>query len=216
MLTRRELLGVLAALPMLSSANAQTAWQEGRDFLRLAAPQPIEPGSGIEVLEFFSYGCPHCNDLEEFLGPWLRQLPADVSFRRVPVLFHPPWVNLAKLHFTLEAIGRADLAGKVFHAVHARGVKLYDEKVFIEWGAGNGLDAAKVREAWNSFAVSGKMNRARTLAQAFRVDGVPTLFVDGKFKLQPTTEGMGPVAHRQAPSLLDFLIAKARAERNKK
>ena len=193
-------------------ATAQEQLTEGKEYLRLKVPQTVESGAKIEVIEFYSYGCNHCRDLEEFLGPWTKKLPADVAFKRVPVAFQPAWVNLGKIYYTLEALGREDLTPKVFLAIHSANVKLFDEKVFFEWAGNNGLDAAKVQEMWGSFAINSKMNRAKTLATNYSIDSVPMLFVDGKFKVQPhLLKG----SHKDVPAALDFLIAKARAERKK-
>ena len=194
------------------AASAQEQLTEGKEYQRLKAPQTVESGSKIEVIEFYSYGCNHCRDLEEFLGPWTKKVPADVAFKRVPVAFQPAWVNLGKIYYTLEALGREDLTPKVFQAVHGANMKLFEEKVFFEWAANNGLDAAKVTEMWGSFAINSKMNRAKTLAGNYSVDSVPMMFVDGKFKIQPhLLKG----SHKEVPAALDFLIAKARTERKK-
>ena len=198
------------------SASAQEQFAEGRDFQRLKNAQTVESGAKIEVIEFFSYGCPHCRDLEEYLGPWSKKVPADVSFKRVPVAFQPAWVNLGKIYYTLEALGREDLTPKVFQSIHSANGKLHEEKAFFDWAGNNGLDAAKVKEMWASFAVNSKMNRAKTLSTNYSVDSVPMMFVDGKLKLLATTAGgQGTVAHKNVPAALDFLIAKARSERKK-
>jgi protein dithiol oxidoreductase (disulfide-forming) len=194
------------------AATAQEQMTEGKEFLRLKPPQDVESGTKIEVIEFYSYGCNHCRDLEEFLGPWTKKVPADVAFKRVPVAFQPAWASLGKIYYTLEALGREDMTPKVFQAIHGAGAKLHEEKVFFEWAGNNGLDAAKVQEMWGSFAVNSKMNRAKTLAGNYSVDSVPMLFVDGKFKVQPhLLKG----SHKDVPAALDFLIAKARTERKK-
>jgi protein dithiol oxidoreductase (disulfide-forming) len=210
-------LGVSAGLMAVSlSATAQEQLAEGKDYQRLKNPQTVESGTKIEVIEFFSYGCPHCRDLEEYLGPWVKKVPADVAFKRVPVAFQPAWVNLGKIYYTLEAMGREDMTVKVFQAIHGAGVKLHEEKSFFEWAGNNGLDAKKVQEVWASFTVNSKMNRAKTLAGNYTVDSVPMIFVDGKFKLMATTAGgQGTVAHKNIPAALEFLIAKARSERKK-
>ena len=145
-------------------ASAQEQLTEGKDFLRLKAPQTVESGAKIEVIEFYSYGCNHCRDLEEFLGPWTKKVPADVAFKRVPVAFQAAWGNLGKIYYTLEALGREDLTPKIFLAIHGGGVKLNEEKVFFDWAGNNGLDAKKVEEMWSSFAIDSKMKRAKTLA----------------------------------------------------
>jgi protein dithiol oxidoreductase (disulfide-forming) len=200
----------LGALAVSFSAGAQQQFAEGAQFMRVKNPQPVESGAKIEVIEFYSYGCPHCKDLEEHLGPWIKKVPADVSFKRVPVAFQAAWTNLGKIYYTLEALGRDDLSVKVFQSIHSAGVKLNEEKVFFDWAKNNGLDEAKVKELWSSFSINSKMNRARTLAGNYGVDSVPMLFVDGKFKVQPhLLKG----SHKEVPVVLDFLIAKAKSER---
>ncbi|MGL4233528.1 MAG: thiol:disulfide interchange protein DsbA/DsbL [Casimicrobium sp.] len=192
------------------NAAAQQQFAEGKEFTRLKNPQAVESGAKIEVIEFYSYGCPHCKDLEEHLGPWIKKVPENVSFKRVPVAFQPAWTNLGKIYYTLEAMNRDDLTVKVFQAIHGANIKLQEEKAFFDWAANNGLDVAKVKELWNSFSINSKMNRAKTLAGNYAVDSVPMIFVDGKFKLQP---GNLRGSHKDVPAALDFLIAKARSER---
>jgi protein dithiol oxidoreductase (disulfide-forming) len=200
-------LGLLAAS---FSVGAQQQFAEGKEFMRIKNPQAVESGPKIEVIEFYSYGCPHCKDLEEFLGPWIKKVPDNVSFKRVPVAFQPAWTNLGKIYYTLEALGRDDLSVKVFQSIHGANVRLQEEKTFFDWAKTNGLDEAKVKELWNSFSINSKMNRAKTLAGNYAVDSVPMLFVDGKFKVQPhLLKGQ----HRDVPTVLDFLIAKAKSER---
>ncbi|HPG63061.1 MAG TPA: thiol:disulfide interchange protein DsbA/DsbL [Casimicrobium sp.] len=194
------------------SASAQQQLTEGKQFLRLKNAQAVESGSKIEVLEFFSYGCIHCYHFEEFIGPWSKKVPADVSFKRIPVAFQPAWVNLGKIMYTLEAMGRDDLTIKVFKSIHDANVRLHEEKVFFEWAGSNGLDLAKVKEMWGSFAVNSKMNRAKTLAQNYQVDSTPMVFVDGKFR---PVFGPGSIEFKDAGAALDFLVAKARSERKK-
>src|SRR5205814_843410 len=86
-------------------------------------------GFDVEVIKFFSYGCPHCADLEPFVEDWLKTLPPDVQFRRVPVLFQPRWVSLARVYYTLEALGvDTKLTPEVFSAVHKQGIDLANDK----------------------------------------------------------------------------------------
>ena len=81
------LLAAFAAILPLPAAAQTAALQEGKQYIRLKNPQPVETGKKIEVIEFFSYGCPHCGDLEPVLQGWLKTMPADVEFRRIPVMF---------------------------------------------------------------------------------------------------------------------------------
>ena len=200
---------LIASLP-LSVAAQSTALEEGNQYLRLKNPQPVESGKKIEVIEFFSYGCPHCGDLEPILQGWLKTMPADVQFRRVPVMYQDRWVPLAKIYYTLDALGEeARLSPEVFTAVHAGGLSLWQEKTFFDWAANHGLDRKKAEDMYNSFAIGGKVNRARAIAQAYQIQSVPAIVVDGKFVTNRVS------SHRAMPAAIDALIAKARAERPK-
>src|ERR1700674_1241054 len=200
-----------AALFVATSAFAQDL-EEGKEYVRLKNPQPVETGKKIEVIEFFSYGCPHCSDLEPILQAWIQKLPPDVQFRRVPVMFQQRWEALAKIYYTLDAMGdEARLSPEVFKAVHVNGVPLYQDKAFFDWAASHGLDRNRVAEVYGSFAVSSKFNRAKALAQAYNIQSVPTMIVDGKYMTASDKVG----THAALPPVLDALTAKARAERAK-
>jgi thiol:disulfide interchange protein DsbA len=150
--------------------------------------------------------------LEKYLSPWRAKLPADVAFRRVPVAFQERWVNLGKIYYTLDALGEEEkLSPDVFAALHGANMSLWNDKAFFDWAASKGLDRKKVEDVFNSFAINGKMNRARQQAQTFDIQSVPTVVVDGKFVTASDKVG----THAQLPAAIDELIAKARAERSK-
>ena len=203
--------GTAAAQP--AAAQPAAALVEGTNYARLKPPVPVESGKKIEVIEFFSYGCPHCAELEPFLDTWLAKLPPDVQFRRVPVFFQDRWVNLGKVYYTLEALGEEQkLSPAVFAAVHGgSNTALWNDKTFFDWAASKGLDRKKVEDVYNSFAISGKMNRAKQQAQTFNIQSVPTVVIDGKFITASDRVG----THAQLPAAIDELVAKARAERPK-
>ena len=205
-------LPALLAVAAFASTGASAQLVEGKQYARIANPQPVETGKKIEVIEFFSYGCPHCAELEPILDAWLAKLPPDVAFRRVPVMFQPRWVPLAKIYYTLDALGvESKLSPDVFKAIHGLGKPLWDDKAFYDWAAGNGLDRKKVEDVAKSFAVDGRMKRATQLAKEYDIQAVPTVVVDGKFVASSSSVG----SHAALPAALDELIAKARAERPK-
>ena len=183
--------------------------QEGKDYGRLQKPQPVESGAKIEVIEFFSFSCPHCRDMEPILAEWVKKLPPDVAFRRIPVVFSPAWAGTAKVWLTLEAMGQEALTTKAFQAIHSQNVRLDQDKTFFDWAAAQGLDRKKVEDMYNSFAVNGKLARAKTQTQNYAIQSVPNFVVDGKF----TTDTGSPKQHAEMPALLEKLIAKAKTER---
>ena len=203
----RILIALFAFAIVAGTASAQLV--EGKNYVRLPNPHPVETGNKIEVVEFFSYGCPHCAALEPYLDKWIDALPPDVVFRRIPVMFHQDWVQLAKVYYTLDAMGQAKLSPEVFKAIHQQNVNLADKNKFFDWAASKGLDRKKVEEVFTSFGIDGKVKRAMQLAQEYHIEGVPTVIVDGKFMTSSDRVG----THANLPPALTELIAKARSER---
>lgn len=208
--------GWLAALALALGAltlpaAAQTA---GTEYVPINPAQATDNAAKIEVIEFFSYGCSHCAEFHPTVSKWSAKLPAEVSFRRVPVSFgRAQWANLSKLFYALEATGDlAKLDNAVFHALHEKGLKLYDDKSIAEWVGAQGVDAKKFADAYNSFGVISKVKRADQLAQAHKIQGVPSLAVDGRYLM--VNEGIKDYTDLTART--DRVIDKVRGERSKK
>ena len=204
----RTLAAVAAALTLAAPALAQTA---GKDYTPVEPPQATDNPAKVEVIEFFSYGCPHCNDFHPLISAWSAKLPADVTFRRIPVTFNrAAWANIARLFYALEATGDlARLDGEVFKAIHGERLNLFEDKALNEWVAKKGVDPKKFSEAFSSFGVMSKVKRGDQMAQAFRIQGVPAVAVDGKYLV-------GGKDFNETLSIADKLIAKARSEKTHK
>ena len=202
----------LSLLVSMTPARAQLV--VGRDYVPIVPVQTTDNPGKLEVLEFFSYGCPHCSEFHPVVGKWSAALPADVVFKRVPVSFgRPAWASLARLYYALEVTGDlAKLDGAVFNALHQAGGKLYDDKSIIEWVTAQGIDAKKFTAAYNSFGVVSKAKRADQMAQAYKIQGVPAIAVDGKYLVTgKETKGFPDLLR-----LTDQVIDKARRDRSKK
>ena len=189
------------------AAQAQGGFVEGRDFRRLANPAPV-PGHGkIDVVEFFWYGCPHCNALEPALEAWASRLPADVAFRRMPVIFGALHEAHARLFFALEALGQLpSLHKRVFAALHIQRRRLDKPEDIASFVAEQGVDKAKFQEAYNSFGTASKVRQSQQLAQAYALDGVPALGIAGRF----LTAGSMAGSNERALQAADFLIDRSR------
>ena len=173
-----------AAAALLLLAFGALAQQPS--FQRLNPPMPAEGNGKVEVIEFFWYGCPHCFRLEPALNTWLKNKPADVVFKRVHAIPSAAWAPHAKIFYTLETMGLVDqYHGKVFDAIHKDNKNLTNEKILDQWLAQNGIDPAKYHEIEKSFTVDAKLKRANQLTMSYKVDGVPRVFIDGKYYVGP-------------------------------
>lgn len=212
---KKHLTGWLAAIALaLLSFAAQAQLAVGRDYALIDPAQPTDTPAKIEVVEFFSYACPHCADLNPQLVKWAAKLPGDVVLKRVPVGFNNPFYQLmARFYYTLEAIGESKrLEAAVFTAIHEKGLKLIDDKSLMDWVTAQGVDAKTFSDAYRSFGVMSKIKRADQLAQASKIRGVPALVVDGRYLVV----GQDIKSHADMLALTDKIIDKRRAERNKK
>jgi len=206
----------LSTLSLPGIAAAQGGPVEGKQYFKLGQALPTTPGK-IEVLEFFWYGCPHCYAFDPTLEAWVKQLPADVAFRRLHVGFRANIKPHQKLFFALEAMGKeAEVHSAVFAAFQRDMPE--DDKAVIALAARLGLDAAKFTAAYNSFGVQTKCAQASRLSEDFRIDGVPALGIAGRYLTSPAiagTRGAGEqVNGQQALAVADFLIKLARSNKS--
>jgi len=214
---RRNLARVLCALTVvLLSPVLRAALQEGTDFRTLAPPQPTSQRGKIEVVEFFSYGCPHCAHFSPLLGAWAAKLPPDVVLRRVPVGFgREPWVNLQRAYYALESTGDLTrLDGPLFHAIHDEHQQLFDESSIADWVGRKGGNVERFTTAYTSLGVNTQTFQADEMAENFRVEGVPTLAVDGRYvALVPNSAEDEAQRFNNLLATTDQLIARVRSER---
>ena len=210
MITRREFTLTAAASALIAghAAQAQGAVPaEGRDYVRLGTPVAVPGGGKIDVIEFFSYGCPHCYSFEPALEQWVKRLPTEVAFRRIPAAFNPSFEGYAKLFYGLEAAGQLEtLHKRVFAAIHVQRQRLDKEADIAAFVSANGGDGAKVVEAMKSFGVATKLRLAKQAFDGYKIDGVPTLGVHGRW----FTSGSLTGNNDKALAVADYLIQQAR------
>jgi thiol:disulfide interchange protein DsbA len=164
------------------------AAQSGGKYVNVNPPQPTEPGK-VEVLEFFSYGCPHCAVLEPMVAQWKKTLPSGVSFNSVPVAFNASMKPLQYFFYALEAMGRSDLHPKVFTAIHQEKRRIFTREAIIDWAASQGMDRTQLAAAMDSFGVKSKAQRADQLAKGYGVQGTPSISVAGRYLTSPSEAG---------------------------
>ena len=199
----RIFLAALLALPFAAAAQAP-------QYGELDPPQPVETKGKIEVLEFFWYGCPHCYTLEPYVEAWLKKLPPDVEFRRVPAVFNQRWGHDAAIYYTLEAMGLVDkLHRPLFDAIHKASLRTDNEAAFGEWLKKNGVDPKKFTDTMKSFGVQSKTRRAVQQTLAYKIDGTPAMAVAGRYTVSAqqgrTQQGM--------LDTVDSLVAMARKQK---
>ncbi len=204
-------LAACSAWLVQGAAWAQQAFRAGKDFLSLDRPVPSDVGAGkVELIEFFWYSCPHCNAFEPTFAQWVKNAPKDVVVRRIPVAFRDDFAPQQRLYYTLEAMGLLDTVhAKVFHAVHVERLPLNTDALIQSWVEKQGVDGKKFAETARSFGVASKVKRAVQLQNEFRVEGVPSLGIAGRYY----TDGSLAGSMERALKVAEYLLAQARQPR---
>ena len=204
---------ILSATTLLAGAAAwaQQAFRSGKDYMTLDRPVTTEVGSGkIEVLEFFWYSCPHCNAFEPAFEQWVKNAPSDVVVRRVPVAFRDDFVPQQRLFYTLESMNLLEkMHLRVFTAIHGEKLPLNTDASVLAWAVKQGIDKTKFEQTYKSFGVATQAKRAVKLQNDFKIEGVPSLGVAGRYYIDGTLAGSMP----RALQVADALIAQTRQGR---
>jgi len=192
------------------SAPAKTNWKftEGDYYNTLPAAQGTSsPAGKIEVAEIFWFGCGHCYNLEPLVSDWVKKLPSDVNFVRIPVMWNPTNEIHGRIYYTAEALGKADeIRPAVFRAIHVDNKPMTDEKEIQKLFEENGVSAADFNKTFRSFSVESQLKRAKDLTMKYRVRGVPLMVINGKY----TTDGQQIRSQQELLAVTDELIQRER------
>lgn len=185
--------------------------EENIHYREIPFAQPVETGDKIEVREFFWYGCPHCYHLEPALKSWLKRMPANVQFVRTPGVAQS-WLVHAQAYYAFESLGVVDKVHEPFFSAVQTDRGAYNTpEAIAKFVAKHGVDAKKFQDAYASFAVRLKLERAKRQNLEFGVQSVPTIAVDGKYLTSSSMAG----GEEAVMKVVDFLIEKAAKERKK-
>ena len=199
---------VLAAAPTTSPAKTDWQYKEGEHFNTLTTAQGTSSSPGkIEVAEVFWYGCSHCYDLEPLLSDWVKRLPGDVSFVRIPVMWNPVNEIHGRVYYTAEALGKLDvITPAMFRTIHSENLPMTEEKEIQKLFEQNGVSAELFNKTFRSFSVDSAVKRAKDLTAKYRVRGVPLLVINGKY----TTDGPQIHNHQDLLAVTEELIQRER------
>ncbi|MGD2119257.1 MAG: thiol:disulfide interchange protein DsbA/DsbL [Chromatiales bacterium] len=196
-----------ALAAFLSSLAHALEFQEGNQYAVIDSQPPVAKGEPIEVVEFFWYGCPHCNDFEPYLESWLAKKPADIRFTRVPVTFNGPAKLHARAYYALDLMGETERLHKAFfEAMHKQGKKLKTEQELEAFLAEHNVNLDTFRKAMRSFAVQTRVGQAGSLFRQSGLRGVPALVVNGRYR------SANIKSYAQLLEVLDYMVDKVREE----
>ena len=200
----------LAGMILAFSASAAQI-TEGKQYVTIDKPVAGEP----QVLEFFSFYCPHCSQFEEVLhvsDNVKKKLPEGVKMTKYHVEFLGPLgKDLTQAWAVAMALGVEDkVTVPMFEAVQkTQTVQTVADirTVFINAGVkGEDYDAA-----WNSFVVKSMVAQQEKAAADLQLQGDPAMFVNGKYQLNPQgmdTSNMDAFVAQYADTVIQLVEKK--------
>jgi len=209
-LARAGLVACVVALlffPAGYAAAQQTGILQAEIDFRAIDPQPVGVTEGIEVIDFFWYGCPHCNNLQPYLEPWISSQPSDVTVRRIPAVLRESWAPHARIYYTLEALGEVGrLHQQVYHGYHVEKLSMSKPEVMTAWAVRHGISRERWDETYRSAEVQLKVEQAAKLTRMYKISGTPSLVVQGRY----VTSGSMVESLERMVTVADGLVHRVR------
>ena len=189
-------------------APTSARFQLGTHYQRLSPTQPTSSSADrVEVAEVFWYGCPHCYTFDPYLERWEADKPAYVSFVRVPAVWNPLVQLHARAFYTAEALGKGEEMHEAFFTeIHENDNLLDSREALAEFFGRFDVDVEAFGNAFDSFEVHTKLQRAEELSRRYRISSVPSIVVNGKY----TTDGTSAGSYELLIELIDELVASER------
>jgi thiol:disulfide interchange protein DsbA len=197
-------------LILFSLSNFTLAdFDEGIEYELLKQAQPAPTDGTIEVIEFFSYACPHCYRFEPYIEQWKKTKADNIEFIHVPAVFNKDWEAFASLYYAAEVLGiQEKMHPIIFHAMHGEGKKIRSFDGLKKLFETNGVDSKKLEQALSSFTVIAKTRRAKTMTKTYGINSVPNIVIQGQYR----TDGTLAHGHENVFKVVDYLAEKTTQE----
>jgi thiol:disulfide interchange protein DsbA len=201
-----------AAAPAAAAAPSRH-WEVGTDYFLIDPRQPTSTGDKIEVVEVFSYACPHCAHFQPTVEALKSKLPTDAQFVLVPAVFNnAQWEPFARAFYTARATGVLDKTHQaLFDALHRDHLPLYSVDVLArDFYVNYGVNPSTFLSTASSFVIDSQLARGDQLVRAYGVASTPTLVVNGKYRVEMNSERkIGP---QELTDIALYLVKQEQAQ----
>lgn len=192
---------------------AEAGYTEGTHYMRLDSPVETSDPGRIEVMEYFSYACPHCYKFDPLLASWEHEIADDVVFERTPAIFNRMYQWFAQVYYTAEVLDVLERAHvPMFRLLHDERQMPNTVEKLADFFEPYGVSRDEFESTFKSIGVRARIQQAVARGEAYQkggVNGVPTIIVDGRYIVDSTHAG----GYEGMLAVTDFLIGEIRAER---
>jgi len=197
----------IVAMPAL----AQETYQEGVHYDLITPNIQTGISDRVVVTEFFSYGCGHCFNFEPMLAAWEKRQPENIVVQRSPIAWNAGARLLAKVYYTASVLDVMDpMHDAIFRAMHLQRKRLATPEAFRAVFVDNGIDAGEFDKAFDSFGVNSMVRQADARMRGARINGTPSLMVNGKYRIDTRKAG----SQANMLKIAEFLAEKELARIN--
>jgi len=199
----KKIFALFAALILLPLAANAAQYKEGTHYQTVKKTATATP----EVMEFFSFYCPHCASFEPLMETLKANLSKDVKVKKNHVNFLGKAMGpeLTNAYAAAEILQVEDKVTEIiFDKIHTQRKAINGEKDIIDIFVEAGVSAQEAKNALVSFPVKGLASQMQRDTETFQISGVPTIIVNGKYKVNT-----GSVkSTEEFIALVDFLTKK--------
>ena len=182
-------------------------FRAGVHYELLDNPTKVRDPSKIEVTEVFWFGCNHCYALEPYIARWKRDIPLDVTFIKSPATWNDMLKTHATIYYTAKALGiEQQFVPAAFNTIQNEGKMLTGNTELEYYFRGFDVQKDRYKAVSTSFGVRNAVDQADKKMKEWKVTGVPSLVVNGKYKVAASRS----VRTDELFDVVDFLIEKER------
>lgn len=207
MIKRMLTLSLITLMSLTAWAEEDTRYQEGVHYTVLSTPlKTTYRGDEIgEIMEFFSYSCIHCFNLEPAIERFLDEKPDNIRFTQVPVMFNPRNEPEVRAYYVGQVLKIGEQANEViFNTIHKERRALRSDAQFAKLFADElGVSEEKYMATAYSFGVDPMVQKSVQLTGNSRIGGTPTVIANGKYVIDSGAVGSNEMALYVAKYLIE-------------
>lgn len=191
--------------------TTQNTYLAGEHYVVLDRPVPTRDNTKVEVVEMFSYGCPHCYEFEPLVKAWGSQQASDIDFWFFPAIWSRQMELYARAFYTankLEVSEKIHLP--LFNTIVIEQKSIRNESDLADFFESHGVDRNIFTETFNSAEVEKQAVHAEERVRLYKPVGVPEIIVNGKYRVDRMHAG----GLTEMLMVTDYLVNKERAALN--
>ena len=177
----------------------------GEHYTVLDNPVSTRNSKKIEVVEMFSYGCPHCYEFDPQFKAWEAQQSDEIDSWSFPAVWNKPMKFFAQAFYTAKQLNvLSEIHTPLFNAVVIKQKKLSTEAELASFFSGYGVDKNKFSKSFNSDEVIQQAQQAEARVKNYKPVGVPEIVVNGKYRIDRMRAG----SMKEMLAVTEFLVNK--------